>query len=65
MKFIYWIRSRRTMKYQYDLFMDVVNTRQVRLYIDCFGVKWMAQSQWEMRCKYVELKDQVLKQQMN
>jgi hypothetical protein len=43
--------SRLTMKYQYSLFTDVVNGKPVNLYIDDYGVEWMAQSKWGFRTK--------------
>lgn len=32
------------------LFVDIVNGREVWLYVDMYGKEWMAQSKWEMRC---------------
>jgi hypothetical protein len=46
--------SRLTMKCEGSLFTDVVNGRSVNLYIDDYGVEWMAQSKWGFRTKRKE-----------
>jgi hypothetical protein len=48
------IISRLTMKYQCSLFTDVCNGVPVNLYIDDYGVEWMAQYKWGFRTKRKE-----------
>ena len=49
MKLIYWIKSRLSMKCVDTLFLDKVNGLYVRLYVDCYGKHWMAQTKYGFR----------------
>lgn len=43
--------SRITMRKVTSLFMDVVNGQVVNLYVDKYGIEWMAQSKFGSRCR--------------
>lgn len=43
--------SRITMRKVTSLFMDVVNGKVVNLYVDKYGIEWMAQSKFGFRCR--------------
>lgn len=43
--------SRITMRKVTSLFMDVVNGQVVNLYVDKYGIEWMAQSKFGFRCR--------------
>ena len=50
-RFIIWLASRMSMTYVRNLFFDKVNGRVVKLYVDCFGDEYMAQSKYGFRVK--------------
>jgi hypothetical protein len=43
--------SRFSMRKVTSLFMDVVNGQVVNLYVDRYGIEWMAQSKYGFRCR--------------
>jgi hypothetical protein len=43
--------SRVTMQKVKSLFTDVVNGKTVYLYVDKYGIEWMAQSKIGLRCR--------------
>lgn len=45
------LKSFFTMKRKHCLFIDSVSGDEVFLYIDCFGVEWMASYFWTDRIK--------------
>lgn len=47
-----WIKSKLSMKRRHCLFIDQVSHKEVFLYTDCFGDKWMANfNHWFFRVK--------------
>lgn len=45
------LKSRLSMKREQNLFLDKVNRKVVNLYVDCYGVKWMAKSKFGYRIR--------------
>jgi hypothetical protein len=56
MKLINRIRSFLSMKRKTCLFIDKVSNTEVFLYVDCYGVEWMASYCWSDRMLRVEVK---------
>lgn len=49
---IKWLKSKFSMKRKSCLFIDKVSGKEVFLYVDCFGVEWMANyNHWFFRVK--------------
>ncbi len=47
MNIIRWFRSRFTMRFLDFAFTDVVSGEAVNYYVDCHGIKWMANSRFD------------------
>ena len=46
-----WFKSKRSMEYEETLFYDHIGGKNVNLYLDRYGVEWMATSKWAPRVK--------------